>query len=176
MNAKQLTAAETIVMKCIWDADHEMSLAEIVKNANEGYGKEWKPQTVSTYLAKLCLKNYIQMKRAGRTITYEILITEEDYKSEQAREFVAFWNNGSLKQFITAFYKDEPASKDEIEELRKAIEELEEQFWGERGLFFLDKEHMTHEENKMRYTTIVNDKVVYESYFACVFHRQRFMV
>ena len=88
MNAKQLTAAETIVMKCIWDADHEMSLAEIVKNANEGYGKEWKPQTVSTYLAKLCLKNYIQMKRAGRTITYEILITEEDYKSEQAREFV----------------------------------------------------------------------------------------
>ena len=46
MNAKQLTAAETIVMKCIWDADHEMSLAEIVKNANEGYGKEWKPQTV----------------------------------------------------------------------------------------------------------------------------------
>ena len=126
MNAKQLTAAETIVMKCIWDADHEMSLAEIVKNANEGYGKEWKPQTVSTYLAKLCLKNYIQMKRAGRTITYEILITEEDYKSEQAREFVAFWNNGSLKQFITAFYKDEPASKDEIEELRNAIEELEE--------------------------------------------------
>ena len=116
MNAKQLTAAETIVMKCIWDADHEMSLAEIVKNANEGYGKEWKPQTVSTYLAKLCLKNYIQMKRAGRTITYEILITEEDYKSEQAREFVAFWNNGS----------DEPASKDEIEELRNAIEELEE--------------------------------------------------
>ena len=51
---------------------------------------------------------------------------EEDYKSEQAREFVAFWNNGSLKQFITAFYKDEPASKDEIEELRNAIEELEE--------------------------------------------------
>lgn len=49
MNAKQLTAAETIVMKCIWDADHEMSLAEIVKNANEGYGKEWKPQTVSTF-------------------------------------------------------------------------------------------------------------------------------
>lgn len=71
-------------------------------------------------------KNYIQMKRAGRTITYEILITEEDYKSEQAREFVAFWNNGSLKQFITAFYKDEPASKAEIEELRKAIEELDE--------------------------------------------------
>ena len=42
------------------------------------------------------------------------------------RESLSHSNNGSLKQFITAFYKDEPASKAEIEELRKAIEELEE--------------------------------------------------
>ena len=126
MYTKQLTAAETIVMKCIWDADHEMSLAEIVKNANENYGKDWKPQTVSTYLAKLCQKDYIRMKRAGRMITYEILISEEDYKSEQAREFVSFWNGGSIKQFLTAFYKDEPATKEDISELKKIIDEMEE--------------------------------------------------
>ena len=118
--------AETIVMKCIWDADHEMSLAEIVKNANENYGKDWKPQTVSTYLAKLCQKDYIRMKRTGRMITYEILISEEDYKSEQAREFVSFWNGGSIKQFLTAFYKDEPATKEDISELKKIIDEMEE--------------------------------------------------
>ena len=57
MNAKQLTAAETIVMKCIWDADHEMSLAEIVKNANEGYGKQWKhrryPHTLQNSVSKI---------------------------------------------------------------------------------------------------------------------------
>lgn len=126
MNTKQLTAAETIVMKCIWDADHEMSLAEIVKNANENYGKDWKPQTVSTYLAKLCQKGYIRMKRTGRMITYEILISEEDYKSEQAREFVSFWNGGSIKQFLTAFYKDEPATREDISELKKIIDEMEE--------------------------------------------------
>ena len=126
MNTKQLTAAETIVMKCIWDADHEMSLAEIVKNANENYGKDWKPQTVSTYLAKLCQKDYIRMKRTGRMITYEILISEGDYKSEQAREFVSFWNGGSIKQFLTAFYKDEPATKEDISELKKIIDEMEE--------------------------------------------------
>lgn len=139
MNAKQLTAAETIVMKCIWDADHEMSLAEIVKNANEGYGKEWKPQTVSTYLAKLCLKNYIQMKRAGRTITYEILITEEDYKSEQAREFVAFWNNGSLKQFITAFIRMNRLPKTRLRNFGMLLRNWKNSFRGERGLSFLIK-------------------------------------
>ena len=57
MNAKQLTAAETIVMKCIWDADHEMSLAEIVKNANEGYGKSGShrryPHTLQNSVSKI---------------------------------------------------------------------------------------------------------------------------
>ena len=122
----ELTKAELLVMKSIWEMGDGKTLQEIVDYTNTHSNKEWKPQTVSTYLAKLCIKNYIQMKRVGRTITYEVLITQEDYKSEQAREFVAFWNNGSLKQFITAFYKDEPASKAEIEELRKAIEELDE--------------------------------------------------
>ena len=59
-------------------------------------------------------------------MTYEILISEEDYKSEQAREFVSFWNGGSIKQFLTAFYKDEPATKEDISELKKIIDEMDE--------------------------------------------------
>ena len=69
MELKELTTSETLVMKCIWESDHEMALSEIVEKTNEKFGKEWKSQTVSTFLAKLCLKNYIKMKRSGRTIT-----------------------------------------------------------------------------------------------------------
>lgn len=126
MKFKELTASETIVMKCIWDADHEMSLAEILENANNRFGKEWKSQTVSTFLAKLVQKDFIKMKRVGRTITYEVLILEREYKAEQAREFVKFWNKGSVRQFLAAFYDEQPASKGEIEELRRAIDELDE--------------------------------------------------
>ena len=126
MKFKELTASETIVMKCIWDADHEMSLAEILENANNRFGKEWKSQTVSTFLAKLVQKDFIKMKRVGRTITYEVLILEKEYKAEQAREFVKFWNKGSVRQFLAAFYDEQPASKGEIEELRRAIDELDE--------------------------------------------------
>lgn len=63
---KDLTSAETIVMKTIWDADHEMSLSEIVRRANEAYDKDWKPQTVSTYLTKLVQKEFVRMHREGR--------------------------------------------------------------------------------------------------------------
>lgn len=126
MKSIELTTAETVVMKCIWDADHEMSLAEILENANSRFGKEWKPQTVSTFLSKLVQKQFIKMKRNGRIITYEILVSEKEYKASQAREFVSFWNKGSLRQFIAAFYDEIPATKEEIEELRRAIDELDE--------------------------------------------------
>ena len=126
MKTLELTPSETIVMKCIWDADHEMSLAEILENANTRFGKEWKSQTVSTFLAKLVQKQFIKMKRNGRMITYEILVSEKEYKTGQAREFVSFWNKGSIRQFLAAFYDEKPATKEELEELRRAIDELDE--------------------------------------------------
>lgn len=126
MNKYELTTSETIVMKCIWDAEHEMSLAEILENANARFGKQWKSQTVSTFLSKLVQKKFIKMKRNGRVITYEILVTETEYKATQAREFVSFWNKGSIKQFLAAFYHGQPATKEELEELRRAIDELDE--------------------------------------------------
>lgn len=121
---RDLTSAETIVMKTIWDADHEMSLSEIVKRANETYDKGWKPQTVSTYLTKLVQKEFVRMHREGRFFFYEILVAEEDYRSEQARKFIKFWDEGSVKHFLTAFYKGKTVTQAEKEELKKVIDEL----------------------------------------------------
>ena len=100
-NMEELTTAESMVMKTIWDHPHEMALQEIMKLTNETYGKDWKSQTVSTYIAKLV-------------------------KKEQSRKFVKFWNRGSVAQFLTAFYKDHKLTKEEIEELRKSIDELDQ--------------------------------------------------
>lgn len=121
-----LTASETLVMKCIWDADREMSLADIFEMVNSLYHKEWKYQTVSTFLAKIVQKGFIRARREGHRVIYEILISQDDYKAQQAEEFVNFWNRGSVGQFLTAFYKEKRISKSEIEELRKTVEELDD--------------------------------------------------
>ena len=49
-NRYYLTTAEMLVMRAIWLADHDMVLSEVVKACNAVYEKNWKPQTVSTYL------------------------------------------------------------------------------------------------------------------------------
>ena len=57
---EELTTAESMVMKTIWDHPHEMALQEIMKLTNETYGKDWKSQTVSTYIAKLVKKGFLR--------------------------------------------------------------------------------------------------------------------
>lgn len=122
---EELTASETLVMKCIWDAEKEVSLADIFEMVNSKFQKDWKYQTVSTFLAKLVQKGYVRMRREGHRVFYEVLVSEEDYKTQQARQFVNFWNKGSIGQFLTAFYKEKKILKEEIEELKRKIEELD---------------------------------------------------
>ena len=114
LGMEELTTAESMVMKTI------------MKLTNETYGKDWRSQTVSTYIAKLVKKGFLKMNQSGRNATYEILIPELAYQQEQSHKFVKFWNRGSVAQFLTAFYKDHKLTKEEIEELRKSIDELDQ--------------------------------------------------
>lgn len=124
MEKELLTASETLVMKCIWDADFEMSLGDIFEEVNNKYAKAWKYQTVSTFLAKLVQKGFIRARREGHRMVYEILVPEMEYKSKQARDFVDFWNNGSSSQFLQVLYKGRRISAEAAEELRRTVDEL----------------------------------------------------
>ena len=48
-----LTECERIVMKSVWDAGKDVSLMEIMAAIQDKYGRNWKRQTVSTFLLHL---------------------------------------------------------------------------------------------------------------------------
>ena len=120
-----LTASETLVMKCIWSTSQELSLGDIFEMVNKQYHKNWKYQTVSTFLAKLVQKGFVCTRREGHRIFYQVLIAESDYRAEQAFEFVNFWNKGSISQFILSFHKEKSLTKEEIEEIKTILHQFE---------------------------------------------------
>ncbi len=87
-----LTNAERIVMKSIWDADHELVLHEILNDCKTRFGKEWKSQTVSTYLRHLVEKGFLQLKRSGKYCNYGVLISKEEYFRFDSEGFAEYWN------------------------------------------------------------------------------------
>lgn len=92
---EKLTDCEQLVMKTVWDAAEELSLMEITKRVNDRYSKEWKSQTVSTFLARLVKKRYLGLYRKGRVFLYQVLVPMEEYRSRLTRDYIKFWYPGN---------------------------------------------------------------------------------
>lgn len=48
----ELSACEEMIMTIIWNNEAELDLAAVMTQTNERYHTAWKPQTVSTFLAR----------------------------------------------------------------------------------------------------------------------------
>lgn len=119
---EKLTACEELVMKTIWDAGEELSLTEIMQRTNEKYHKEWKPQTVSTFLGRIVRKGYLRSYRQGRVFFYKILIPLEAYKGQQANELVEFWHHNNADEFLRSLMAARELRVKETARIRKLME------------------------------------------------------
>ena len=53
MELKELTSAEQVVMKCIWDYGKDMPLQQLIENLKQDYGKDYKRTTIRTFVLHL---------------------------------------------------------------------------------------------------------------------------
>lgn len=100
MKLEKLTECEQLVMKTVWDAAEELGLMDITQRVNDKYHKDWKPQTVSTFLARLGAKGYLVNYRQGRVFFYRVLVPMEEYRAQLTHDYVDFWYRGNIDEFI----------------------------------------------------------------------------
>lgn len=124
MTLENLTDCEQLVMKTVWDSEEELSLMEIMQRVNDKYHKEWKPQTVSTFLARLVRNGYLRHYRQGRVFFYQILVPLDEYKGQLTSDYVTFWNHDNADEFLCALANERPLRQDEIERIQKMIDGL----------------------------------------------------
>ncbi len=118
-----------LIMKCIWDTPEELALSQLVTMVNERFDKNWRPQTISTYLAHLVRKNYLTMRRSGKVFLYHPEVTEEEYRSSQLDELVHYWGEpGTPTEFLSALFvkgEKEKNSEENLKDLRSLMDELD---------------------------------------------------
>lgn len=123
---KDLSKTEMEIMEFLWgcQAKNEiLSFAEIINYFNTEKGRNWKKQTLSTYMLKLTEKNMIKGTRKGRTIMYEAIITPTRYENTKAKSIIDRIYNGSIKKFMTALYDGGDIPEEDINELKKWLED-----------------------------------------------------
>ncbi len=114
-----LGAVESKFADIIW-SNEPVASSEIVKTAEKELG--WKKSTTFTVLRRLCEKG-IFINNKG---TVTSLISKQDFYSMQSERFVDNTFGGSLPAFIAAFTKRKKLSKEEVDELKRLVNEFEE--------------------------------------------------
>lgn len=82
---KELSKCEEQIMITIWDSESEPSMKSIQVDANKRFKRNWAPQTVTTFLIRLCNKEWLEMKRKGKCAYYYPSLSKEGYRKDLAR-------------------------------------------------------------------------------------------
>ena len=120
---KVLSAAETLVMKAVWDAPEDIAIPDLIEVLRTQFGKDYARTTVVTFLQRLASKGYVTTYRKGR-ISYAHAVSEEDdYKGNMMKEKASFWYKGSPSSLMASLLGAQGSVEpDEIVKLREVID------------------------------------------------------
>jgi predicted transcriptional regulator len=106
------------LMEVIWECDPPVTSTELLR-IFAGRGKEWKAQTISTFLSRLIDKGVLEATRDGRTNKYVPVLLPKDYKLAEAQHVLDGLYQGSVKNLIAALYDGDKLSDEDIAELKQ---------------------------------------------------------
>lgn len=86
MKLVSITDSELEIMLKIWELNVPVTSSLLVSEFWSD--KEWKPQTVSTFLSRLVKKQYLAVEKYGASNVYTPLISKEEYEHLNAECFI----------------------------------------------------------------------------------------
>ncbi len=122
----KISGAELEVMELLWESEHAYSFAELLQYFNSEKEKDWRKQTLNTYLLRLKGRNYVSAERITSKTLYSAAITRTRYNQLCAEEILKESYQGTLSNFIAALTGKEKLTSEEQQKLIKYITDNEE--------------------------------------------------
>ena len=116
----RISEAEWEVMEVVWSAG--AITANEVSDRLKGR-KTWKPKTVQTMLRRLVDKGALTYEREGRAFRFQPAVSAEECRHEVSRSFLRRVFKGQVAPFLSTLVERDELSSEDIEELRKILEE-----------------------------------------------------
>lgn len=107
-----ISAAEREVMEKLWDQQGGIKQSQLLA-LFEADGKEWKRQTLNTFLSRLEDKGLVERKNRVVTPVY----SREEYNYMQMKAAVDHMYGGRLSNFVAAFARKNTINESEAQEL-----------------------------------------------------------
>lgn len=116
---KGLTDKEEELMYFFWERGpmYVRQLVELYPDPKPHFN------TISTFVRALEQKGYVGHEQYGNTYLYHAAVSREEYSRKTLRSVMSRYFNNSLTGIVSALFKDENLSDDDIRDLIKQVRE-----------------------------------------------------
>jgi BlaI family penicillinase repressor len=121
----ELTKAEWLIMKCCWKKG-KCTARDVYEEMLKQ--KAWRYQTVKTMLDRLVQKDYVKMSKIGPICLFEPAVSQTRVMGKALDTFVGTVLDGTLTPIFAHLAKGGKLSQEDIETLKKLVEQHEEDF------------------------------------------------
>jgi predicted transcriptional regulator len=119
-----ISEAESTIMEVLW-RQAPRSAEEIRAEVAPRQG--WQEGTVKSLLNRLLKKKAIRAERDGRRYLYTPLLSREKYVSQESKGLLDRLFGGRVAPLVAHFSEQRKLSKKDIAELRRLLEELDDE-------------------------------------------------
>lgn len=124
-NIKKLGEAELEIMQVIWNSKNPVTSNYILNELKEH--RKWQLSTLMTSLKRLSDKGFASCDRSTGNNLYTFLISENEYKTNESKNFLKKLYNNSIQNMVATLYNNKAVKSSDIKELRDFLDKLEEE-------------------------------------------------
>lgn len=118
----EVSEAEYHVLQALWQSSPDTAKALL-----ERLNNDWHLKTLNTLLSRLVKKGAISYVKSGREYLYSPELQQENYVKSQSNRFIEKILNGRLSPLVAHFAEHNSLQQDDIEALKKIIDNWEQQ-------------------------------------------------
>lgn len=118
-----ISEAEWEVMEFFWQTSPATASDAITALSEH---TEWKPATVKSLINRLANKKALGFNQEGKTYYYFPLLSKEESLITENHSFLQRIYGGALKPMLVNFLKQEKLTAEDVEELKKILDERKE--------------------------------------------------
>lgn len=117
----EMSQSERLIMNFLW-REGAKSFIEIMTFLREEEMKEWKKQTVNTFIKRLTDKGLITTDETGKNRVYHAAMTTAEYEQGKAEKLLDDFYGGSVYTFLSALTGNKGIDKKTADDLRAIVE------------------------------------------------------
>jgi predicted transcriptional regulator len=123
-SAPAISEAESVVLEVLW-ANSPLATEDIVAALKSQ--RHWREPTIKTLLSRLLKKGAISAEKDGRRYLYAPVLQRESWLSRESEGLLARLFGGRVAPLVAHFSKHKKLTKKDLVDLKRLIEEIEDE-------------------------------------------------